>query len=182
MKKGIWLAAALATVMAVSGCNVTHPDTGERQAGDAGRGGAMADPKAQLRQGMQGTGIRVEDVGDEIRLTMPGAIAFPMDASELASQIQPALDGVIDVLKAHPHTRVRIAGYTDATGTAADNRRLSERRARSVGRYLARGGIDPERLTMTGYGARHYLAGNDTPEGRAQNRRVTLTLVPTGNG
>lgn len=174
-------AAVLAVAMTVSGC-IANQGTGEGPAEWAGSGDNMEARQAQLRQTMQGTGIGVEALDDRVRLNLPGAIAFAMDESELASQIHPALDDVLGLLEAYPDMRTYIAGYTDATGTAADNRRLSRQRAQSVADYLMRGGIRSDRLIVEGHGARHYVAGNDTPRERAQNRRVTLTLVPTDRG
>ncbi|WP_106476788.1 OmpA family protein [Phytohalomonas tamaricis] len=148
-------------------------------AAGSGIGYYMDAQEAKLRQEMQGTGVSVNRVGDQIQLNMPSAITFASDSSELSSQIYPALNGVINVLKEYDDTMVNIAGYTDSTGTASYNQRLSELRAQSVGNYLARGGVNFNRLIMTGYGASNFVASNDTAQGRAQNRRVTVTLVPT---
>lgn len=150
-------------------------------AAGGGVGYYMDAQEAKLRQEMQGTGVSVNRVGDQIQLNMPSAITFGSDSSELSSQIHAPLDGVIKVLGEYPDTLVNIAGYTDSTGAAAYNQRLSELRAQAVGNYLARGGVNFNRLIMQGYGASNYVASNDTPEGRAQNRRVTVTLVPDGN-
>lgn len=148
-------------------------------AAGSGIGYYMDAQEAKLRQEMQGTGVSVNRVGDQIQLNMPSAITFASDSSELSPQIYSALNGVINVLKEYDDTMVNIAGYTDSTGTASYNQRLSELRAQAVGNYLARGGVNFNRLIMTGYGASNFVASNDTAEGRAQNRRVTVTLVPS---
>ncbi len=69
----------------------------------------------------------------------------------------------------------QIAGYTDSTGRLSYNKRLSQRRARSVVEYLAaNAGIDSERMTPHGYGPKNPIADNDTAEGRARNRKVEV--------
>ena len=68
-----------------------------------------------------------------------------------------------------------MGGHTDAVGSDQDNQLLSERRAKAVYDYLILRGVDAERLTYRGYGESRPVADNDTPEGRAKNRRTTLT-------
>ena len=68
-----------------------------------------------------------------------------------------------------------MGGHTDNVGKDEDNLILSERRAKAVYDYLILRGVDPARLTYRGYGESQPIAPNDTPEGRAQNRRTTLT-------
>jgi OOP family OmpA-OmpF porin len=69
---------------------------------------------------------------------------------------------------------VEIAGYADSSGSEAFNMQLTQRRAESVRRYLIAGGIESYRLVAKGYGEADPIASNDTPEGRAKNRRVEL--------
>src|SRR5881396_1626917 len=74
--------------------------------------------------------------------------------------------------------RIEIAGYTDGTGSAATNLRLSQARAEVVRAYLVSRGVSPTRMIARGYGASNPIAVNTTPEGRAQNRRVELHQLP----
>ena len=85
------------------------------------------------------------------------------------------LDRLAEALKRHPYLRLEVGGHTDAVGKDEDNLLLSERRAKAVYDYLIERGIDADRLTYRGYGESRPVATNDTPEGRAQNRRTTLT-------
>ena len=71
-----------------------------------------------------------------------------------------------------------MAGYTDSTGSAEFNQKLSERRASTVAMYLHGRGVVQERLAAIGYGEQHPVAGNGDAEGRAKNRRVEITLEP----
>ncbi|QJQ95596.1 MULTISPECIES: OmpA family protein [Halomonadaceae] len=147
-------------------------------AAGGGIGAYMDRQEAQLRESMQGTGIQVDRQGDDIVLNMPSSVTFGFDSSELTSTARSALNDVSSVLREYPETRINIAGHTDSTGSADYNQRLSERRAESVGSYLAQGGVDRSRLSMRGYGFSQPVASNDSETGRAQNRRVEITLTP----
>ncbi len=88
-----------------------------------------------------------------------------------------ALDEVVAVLERNPTLNVEIEGHTDSVGAEAYNQKLSENRAKAVMEHLVKKGIQPERLSSAGYGFSRPIASNDTPEGRARNRRVELTPV-----
>ncbi|UYG07770.1 OmpA family protein [Halomonas sp. M4R1S46] len=147
-------------------------------AAGGGIGAYMDKQEEQLRQDMQGTGIGVERRGDDIVLNMPSSVTFGFDSSELTMTARNALNDVSSVLTQYPETRVNIAGHTDSTGEAAYNQQLSERRAQAVGNYLSQSGVASNRLYMSGYGENQPVASNDTEAGRAQNRRVEITLSP----
>ncbi|MBZ9566884.1 OmpA family protein [Modicisalibacter tunisiensis] len=149
-------------------------------AAGAGIGYYMDRQEAQLRDRLQGTGIGVQRQGDNIVLNMPNSVTFGFDSSELTGQARQALNDVSAVLREYPETRITVAGYTDSTGSKAYNQRLSERRAQAVGDYLMQGGVQRQRLNMVGQGESQPVASNDTEAGRAQNRRVEITVVPTG--
>lgn len=131
-----------------------------------------------LRQRLEGTGVRVQRVGDQIKLVMPGNITFDTDSDQVRSGFTDVLDSVAMVLKEFKDTTVEIKGYTDSTGSFEYNQQLSERRAASVADYLRRQQVNSARLSITGYGPRYPIASNDTPEGRARNRRVEIDLLP----
>lgn len=80
-------------------------------------------------------------------------------------------------MSSFPASRVRIEGHTDGRGTDAANLALSKRRAQSVANFFRWKGIAPQRMTIHGYGERRPIATNDTEEGRAQNRRVDITII-----
>jgi len=88
------------------------------------------------------------------------------------------LDQVAGSLVANPDIRIEIAGYTDNTGAAAVNTRLSQSRALAVRFYLARKGVSPARMVARGYGPTNPIGTNTTVAGRAQNRRVELHKLP----
>jgi outer membrane protein OmpA-like peptidoglycan-associated protein len=85
-----------------------------------------------------------------------------------------ALDQAVAVFKANPQLTAEVQGHTDSTASAGYNQRLSEARAGAVRDYFIRQGIAPKRIRATGFGETQPAAFNDTPEGRALNRRVEL--------
>src|SRR5262245_45278266 len=103
-------------------------------------------------------------------------INFDFDKSNIKPEAEPVLDAAVEVLKENPGVNVRVAGYTDSTGPEGYNQGLSERRAKSVKDYLVAHGIEASRLTAVGFGEADPVASNDTKDGRAQNRRVTLDV------
>lgn len=86
------------------------------------------------------------------------------------------LDAIAKILNAYPNTRVRLEGHTDNVGDRAANLALSLERSRAVADALSTRGVSTGRLTAAGFGPDKPIATNDTPEGRAQNRRLELTV------
>ena len=101
-----------------------------------------------------------------------GEIFFDVNSSTVKSEAYPMIDEAVKVLRNNPDLNVEIQGHTDNTGTAKYNLWLSQKRAESAMNDLVDKGIDPGRLTAKGYGFEQPVASNDTPEGRAKNRRV----------
>jgi outer membrane protein OmpA-like peptidoglycan-associated protein len=143
-----------------------------------GAGYYMDVQETKLRQKLEGTGVHVVRSGNDIRLVMPGDVTFETNSSSLDSKFFSVLDSVATVLQEYKSTLVTVAGYTDSTGAADYNQRLSEKRATTVALYLHGRGVAQERLAAIGHGETHPVAGNDTAEGRARNRRVEITLEP----
>ena len=143
-----------------------------------GVGAYMDAQEEKLRRDLDGTGIGVDRQGDNIVLNMPSSVTFDVDSSALKTPARQALNDATAVMREYPKTRINVAGYTDSTGSADYNQRLSERRAQAVADYLGQGGIAANRINTVGYGERQPVASNDTESGRAQNRRVEITLTP----
>ena len=104
-------------------------------------------------------------------------VNFDFNSSTIRPDSRPVLDQAATLLKANPGVQVLVEGYTDSIGSDEYNQALSLRRAEAVYRYLVNHGVDPERLTVEGFGKRSPVASNDTEAGRAQNRRVELHPV-----
>ena len=134
--------------------------------------------ESKLRARLQGTGVSVTRVGDDIILNMPSNVTFDTDQSAIKPQFFETLNSVAIVLQEFNRTLVDVTGHTDSTGTPQHNQRLSEARAGSVAEYLIAQGNNPNRFQAIGMGQNDPIDSNTTPEGRAQNRRVEIKIVP----
>ena len=104
-------------------------------------------------------------------------VNFHTDSDQLTDSSTTILDKVVKTLVAHPELKVEVAGHTDSDGEDAYNKDLSQRRAATVVEYLVTNQVKPENLTAKGYGETMPMADNDTPEGKALNRRVELNRL-----
>lgn len=141
-------------------------------------GRQMDQQEAQLRQQMAGTGVDVQRQGDTIRLQAPENITFDSGRADIKPQFRPVLTQLAGSIRQYPGTVVQIEGHTDSTGSASFNQTLSENRAAAARSVLVQQGVEAERLVAVGYGATRPIADNMTPQGRAQNRRVEILIVP----
>ncbi|WP_455196937.1 OmpA family protein [Kaarinaea lacus] len=132
----------------------------------------------KLRKQLQGTGVSVTRDGDNIILNMPSNITFDFDSYQLKPAFKPTLDSVVLVLNEFESTLITVEGHTDSKGSEAYNQKLSESRALSVSDYLIGKGVKKQRMAAIGKGELEPIADNNTISGRAQNRRVELTLEP----
>ncbi len=132
----------------------------------------------KLRQELEGTGVSVTRVGDNITLNMPGNVTFATDSADLNAGFYDVLNSVGLVLNEFEKTVVEVAGHTDSSGSDSYNQSLSERRANSVAAYLRSRNVNSQRLITLGMGESRPIADNSTESGKAANRRVEITLVP----
>ena len=144
----------------------------------AGVGYYMDTQEAKLRQELEGTGVRVQRDGDQIKLVMPGNITFDSGKADIRDSFYSVLGSVAKVIAEFKDTTLVISGHTDNTGSDELNRDLSQRRAQSVQSYLKSQGVSGVRLSARGYGSSMPVADNKTDAGKSANRRVELDLVP----
>lgn len=112
------------------------------------------------------------------RIEVKEQIFFESGHARIAAESFSLLDEIAVVVNEHPElVKIRIEGHTDDVGGSRANLALSKRRAVSVRTYLVSKGVDPVRLIAEGYGHDNPIADNDTPEGRAKNRRVAFTVL-----
>lgn len=141
-------------------------------------GNYMDRQERALREATAGTGIEVARAGDQLQLTMPADVTFPVDSAEIQPGFYGPLNDVAATLAEYQQTAVDVIGHADSTGSAEYNQGLSERRANSVKDYLVTRGVQPVRIATAGRGESMPVASNDTAAGRAANRRVEIVLTP----
>ena len=138
--------------------------------------------EAKLRAELEGTGVSVTRIGDNITLNMPGNVTFATDSSDLRPAFFDVLNSVGTVLTEFDQTVVEVAGHTDSSGSESYNQSLSERRAGTVTQYLQTQGIVGQRLMTVGMGELRPIADNSSDSGKQANRRVEITMVPVTSG
>lgn len=134
--------------------------------------------EAKLRDQLAGTGVSVTRDGNNIILNMPNSVTFDTNSSSLKPMGANTLVSVALVLKEYEKTAVNVVGHTDSTGSSATNMNLSRQRADSVASTLITQGVSANRIYTQGVGPNYPIASNSTESGRAQNRRVEVTLSP----
>lgn len=147
------------------------------------RTGSLGAQLAAYERASAGTGANVSPTEDQrIRIDIPSDISFDVNRSAVKPVLAGLLTRYAAVARAHPDTTITIVGHTDSSGSAAANQALSRDRAQSARDYLIARGVAITRLRTEGRGASEPLADNSTPEGRAQNRRITLFIAPAEAG
>jgi OmpA-OmpF porin, OOP family len=114
-------------------------------------------------------------------ISSTGAIYFQSGSAELDAASKPLLATALEVITKCPKLKIEVSGHTDSSGVAADNLRLSQRRADSVAAYLKAAGVAADRLIAKGYGQTRPTAPNDTDKNRALNRRIEFSSSPVTN-
>lgn len=104
-------------------------------------------------------------------------LLFDTGKATLRAESRDQVRDIANILKEYPNVNIKIGGYTDNTGSAALNKKLSQERADVVMNALEKEGIAKARLAAEGYGSEHPEATNDTPEGRQQNRRIAVRVT-----
>ena len=156
-------------------------------AGIGGTAGAVIgdqfdDQIRELDEATEGTGVDVEEVGDQgaILVRLPDGVTFATNSAEINTGFQSTLDTVANSLIQYPNSLIDVYGFTDTTGSDSYNQDLSERRAQAVANYLTSRGVASTRVATVGYGENpQYLrvqTGDNVNE--PQNRRVEIKIVP----
>lgn len=122
-------------------------------------------------------GAKVDSDGCECGDIVLRGVTFVTDSAEITPQGQLVLDSLVSGLARRAGTKLEIRGHTDDVGSETYNLALSQRRAESVKAYLVSKGLNAADLSTIGLGEMQHVAPNDTPEGREQNRRVTVQAL-----
>ncbi|WP_027477239.1 OmpA family protein [Curvibacter gracilis] len=141
----------------------------------------MDEQKRTMEQATQGTGVTVVQTADnQLKLDIPSDISFDTGSAVVKPNLRPILDRFAEGLRNNPRAEVRIVGHTDSTGSDAVNNPLSQDRAASTRDYLVARGVPFDRFMVEGRGSHQPVAGNDTADGRARNRRVEIFVGEKG--
>lgn len=148
-------------------------------------GRKMDQQKKELEQQLADKAA-VETVTDQnglqaIKVTFANGILFPTNGTTLSTNARTDLTGFATNLINNPETNVQVFGFTDNTGSMAVNEKVSTGRADAVRNFLVNSGVKATRITAEGIPMADYVASNDTPEGRAQNRRVEIYITANQN-
>lgn len=141
-------------------------------------GNKMDKQKKELEKAVPEAKVESVNNGEAIKVTFESGILFATNSSTLGAASKEALSRFAANMQQHLDTDIRIVGHTDNTGKHDYNVKLSIRRAESVYNFLKGQGINVIRLVSTGVGPDQPIADNSTVEGRAQNRRVEVYIVP----
>ena len=141
-------------------------------------GAYMDKQERELREKTAGTDVQVVRQGDEILLNIPSGVTFDTNSYAIQPQFQKTLNDVATTLASYSQTYIDVYGHTDSTGNDGINIPLSQNRAQAVSSYLASRGVASARIGTQGFGASQPVASNTTVEGRQQNRRVEIKIVP----
>ena len=128
----------------------------------------------EMRQDLKNA--KIERVGEGIKITFDSGILFKTSSSDLQPEAKTNIESLSKILNKYPDTNILVDGYTDSTGTAEYNQRLSERRAGSVADFMKGYAVAGSRITTRGFGETAPVASNATAEGRQQNRRVEVAI------
>jgi len=118
----------------------------------------------------------VREEQNRLVITLSGSVLFETDEAELMQSAQRRLDTVAEALNAQDGSEFVVEGHTDSRGSDSYNEDLSQRRADAVRTYLVSQGVDSNRIRAVGRGESDPVAENDSPEGRANNRRVGIIV------
>jgi outer membrane protein OmpA-like peptidoglycan-associated protein len=141
--------------------------------------GADLDRQArELEQSLGGSGATVTNTGSQLVVTLPESITFDTGSADVHPDYVDEVALIARSLRDNPSSTVQVIGHTDNVGSTAYNQGLSERRAAAVATILTSNGVEGWRVRTTGRGYSQPVASNDSPGGRAQNRRVEIVITP----
>ena len=143
-----------------------------------GIGSYMDAQESRLRDQLENTGVSVSRVGDSIVLNMPSNITFDSDKAALKPEFYTTLNSVAAVFREYKQTLIDVVGHSDSSGDPEYNYDLSRRRAAAVAQYLSSQQLDANRFSVEGHGDKDPVSSNATKSGKAQNRRVEITILP----
>ncbi len=143
----------------------------------AGIGYNLDQQEAELRRDLD-SGVTITNTGDRLIVSFPEAILFATNSFTVRPGLNNDMAALANSLQRYPQSTIQIVGHTDSDGDAAYNQQLSEQRANAVAGVLLNQGVPSSRVRAFGRGESQPIASNFTPEGKAQNRRVEIVILP----
>jgi chemotaxis protein MotB len=133
--------------------------------------------------------LHISRMQDAIKVSLNDDLLFPSGGSEMSADAKTSVAKVAAILAPHQKNKINVNGYTDSTPIGPElqkqgittNLILSQKRADAVMQFMISQGVKSNLVSAQGFGEANPVASNDTPEGRAQNRRVELTIASPGN-
>lgn len=145
----------------------------------AGVGYSLDRQEAELRAQLGNDDVTITNTGDRLIVSLPQDILFATDSAAVRPDLQNDLSTVAGNLQQYPQSTIQVIGHTDSDGEAGYNQQLSERRASAVGNVLLNAGVSSSRIQTFGRGESQPIASNLNADGKAQNRRVEIVILPT---
>ena len=140
--------------------------------------GNYLDRQAEEMQAIMGEQDRLRKEQERLDLSLASDVLFSSGSAQLYPGGRDKLRQFAGVLNRYPRTNITVTGHTDSRGSEQSNMDLSRRRADAVAEELTADGVSHSRIATRGVGASQPVATNNTPEGRAQNRRVEISVTP----
>lgn len=143
----------------------------------AGVGYSLDKQEADLRQSL-GNDVDINNTGDRLIVTLPQDILFATNSTTVQPSIVNDLQALANNVQVYAESTLQVVGHTDSDGDASFNQQLSEGRANAVSNILSSRGVPQSRLQVFGRGESQPVASNLTDQGKAQNRRVEIVILP----
>ncbi|KIN74102.1 OmpA family protein [Sulfitobacter guttiformis] len=186
-KNGALIGAGAGAVIGALSRGDGNRDTGALQGALLGAalgagGGAILDRQERdLRASLGDNRVTITNTGDRLIVTLPQDILFATGSSAVRADLTDDLGAVAGNLRAYPNSTIQVIGHTDSDGEAAFNQQLSENRANAVANVLLRNGVGAARVQAVGRGEGQPVASNLNAQGKAQNRRVEIVILPNAS-
>ena len=142
-------------------------------------GGALLDRQERdLRNSLGNQNVGINNTGERLIVTLPQDILFATGSTAVRPDLQRDLGAIANNLQSYPNSTIQVVGHTDSDGEAGFNQRLSEGRANAVASVLINNGVSGGRIRALGRGEDQPVASNLNAQGKAQNRRVEIVILP----
>lgn len=187
--KPLWFLLALLTLLLImfllrscpvssdkNAFSVTHADLGEFTEHTLPDGNVIDIPEKGIENKLLSFIRSDKPVDSELWFSFD-RLSFEKNSAILRPDSNEQLSNIVKIMNAYPEVRLKLGGYTDNSGTAEVNNKLSGERAETVRQALTDKGVSAERLDAKGYGSLFPIAPNDTEENRAKNRRIDIQVI-----